>query len=190
MALLSVDEALRNLVAVGGSIDRAALLDNFCWGDVDDPEVLGSLVRAAQGCREAALRYGTPFICGKDSLRNTSLDGTETRSIPGTLLISALGVIPDIRRCVSMSLKQPGSLLYMLGVTGSEMGASHLYSIAGDEGGELPRTRPETPRLMRRLTRAIRHGLVLELPRSLRGRAGRFGQPKWRSPVCSASRSI
>jgi len=161
MAMLAVDEALRNLVAVGGSIDRAALLDNFCWGDVDDPVELGGLVRATQGCRDAALLYGTPFICGKDSLRNTSTDAAGKHSIPGTLLISALGVIADVRRCVTMDLKSPGSRLYLLGGTADELGGSHYALIEGIEGGRVPRVRPEeTPQLMRRLTRAMHDGLV------------------------------
>ncbi|MHC4509279.1 MAG: AIR synthase related protein, partial [Planctomycetota bacterium] len=33
MALAGIDEAIRNLVCVGGRADRIALLDNFCWGD-------------------------------------------------------------------------------------------------------------------------------------------------------------
>jgi len=161
MAMLAVDEALRNLVAVGGSIDRAALLDNFCWGDVDDPVELGGLVRAAQGCRDAALLYDTPFICGKDSLRNTSTDAAGKRSVPGTLLISAVGVIADVRRCVTMELKRPGNKLYLLGHTADELGGSHYALLEGIEGGRVPRVRPEeTPRLMRRLTKAMHYGLV------------------------------
>ncbi|GAC1629377.1 MAG: phosphoribosylformylglycinamidine synthase subunit PurL [Chloroflexota bacterium] len=161
MALLAVDEALRNLVAVGGSIDRAALLDNFCWGDVDDAEELGALVRAAQGCRDAALAYGTPFICGKDSLRNTSEDAAGRHSIPRTLLISATGIIPDVRRTATMDIKAPGNRLYVVGLTREELGCSHYLWTRGVEGGTLPQVRTtETPGVMRRLTRAIRRGLL------------------------------
>ena len=70
MAALAIDEAVRNVVAVGADPDRIALLDNFCWGNTDRPEVLGSLVRAAEACRDVALAYMTPFISGKDSLNN------------------------------------------------------------------------------------------------------------------------
>jgi phosphoribosylformylglycinamidine synthase len=162
MAMLAVDEALRNLVAVGGSIDRAALLDNFCWGDVDDPDALGALVRAAQGCRDAALGYGVPFVSGKDSLRNTSIDAGGRHSIPGTLLISAVGVMPDVRRAITMELKRAESRLYLLGMTSDELGGSHFLAIHEMEGGTIPLARPrETRGLMRRLTRAIRRGLCL-----------------------------
>ena len=70
MAAAAIDEAVRNVVAVGADPARIALLDNFCWGNTDRPEVLGSLVRAAEACRDVALAYGMPFISGKDSLNN------------------------------------------------------------------------------------------------------------------------
>ncbi len=161
MTTLAVDEALRNLTAVGGSIERAALLDNFCWGEVDSPDGLGGLVRAAQGCRDAAKLYGVPFISGKDSLRNTSVDASGVQSIPGTILISALGVVNDIRQTVTMDLKAAGSLIYILGATSAELGGSHLYLTSGRTGGMIPQVHTETPDLMRRLTGAIEAGLVL-----------------------------
>ncbi len=161
MAMLAVDEALRNLVAVGGSIDHAALLDNFCWGDVDEPEQLGGLVRAAQGCRDAVDLYQVPFISGKDSLRNTSIDENGSISIPGTLLISALGVVDDVRRCITSDLKSAGSLLYIVGLTAEALAGSHLHLIQGRSGGKMPAVRADTPPAMRRLTEAIRQGLVL-----------------------------
>ena len=70
MAVNAVDEALRNLTAVGGDVNAAAILDNFCWGNPTDPEQLGMLVRAVKGCYDAAIGFGTPFISGKDSLNN------------------------------------------------------------------------------------------------------------------------
>src|SRR5438132_11165755 len=70
MAAAAVDEAVRNVVAVGADPARIALLDNFFWGNTDRPEVLGSLVRAAAAVRDAAVAYSMPFISGKDSLNN------------------------------------------------------------------------------------------------------------------------
>jgi phosphoribosylformylglycinamidine synthase len=107
MAIASIDEAIRNIVAVGGDPNRTAILDNFCWPSVDDEVTMGTLVRAAEACRDAALAYGIPFISGKDSLHN-QFTNTETREvirIPNTLLISAMSVIDDVRKCVTMDLK-------------------------------------------------------------------------------------
>jgi phosphoribosylformylglycinamidine synthase len=116
MAWAAVDEAIRNCVAVGADPDRIALLDNFCWGNPSLPDRLGGLVRCAQGCYDAAVAYGAPFISGKDSLNNeyTGADGKK-HAIPGTLLISALGIVPDVARTVTMSLKAAGDRLYLVG---------------------------------------------------------------------------
>jgi len=97
MALAGIEEAIRNLVCVGGRPDRIALLDNFCWGDCTRPETLGPLVRAAQACYDGAMAFEAPFISGKDSLNNEFAceDGTQI-SIPSTLLISAMSIVDDI----------------------------------------------------------------------------------------------
>ncbi|MBP7937321.1 MAG: phosphoribosylformylglycinamidine synthase [Phycisphaerae bacterium] len=122
MAVAAIDEAIRNIVCVGGDPAHTAILDNFCWGNCEDPRTMGALVRACQGCYDAAITYGTPFISGKDSLNNEfaldPADGGRLSKrmplfnnrirIPETLLVSALGVIDDVGRCVSMDAK-PGS---------------------------------------------------------------------------------
>jgi phosphoribosylformylglycinamidine synthase len=109
MAVASIDEAVRNAICVGAAPDRIAILDNFCWPSVDDEYTMGALVRACEACRDAALAYGIPFISGKDSLNNqfTVSETGEVIRIPNTLLISAIGVIEDVRRCVTMDLKDP-----------------------------------------------------------------------------------
>ncbi len=161
MAAAAVDEAVRNVVAVGADPSRIALLDNFCWGNTDRPEVLGSLVRAAEACRDAALAYGLPFISGKDSLKNEYHAGGRNIVIPPTLLISALGLVPDVRRCVTMDLKEPGNILYLLGATKDEMGGSHYHLVHGLDGGAVPRVDLDSaPRLFRKLHEAIARGLV------------------------------
>jgi phosphoribosylformylglycinamidine synthase len=161
MAAAAVDEAVRNVVAVGADPRRVALLDNFCWGNTDRPEVLGSLARAAEACRDVALAYTLPFISGKDSLNNEYRAGGRLLSIPPTLLISALGIVPDVRRCVSMDLKEPGNLLFLVGVTRNELGGSHYHLVNGLTGGVVPRVDLElAPRLFRGLHEAVRRGLV------------------------------
>ena len=132
MAISNVDEAIRNAVAVGGDPQQLALLDNFCWGDPRRPETLGSLVRAAQGCRDAALYYQTPFISGKDSLNNEYIgrDG-QRHAIPGTLLISGIAIHPDIRRAVTPDLKTPGAHIYLVGDFQPSLRGSHALMVAG-----------------------------------------------------------
>ena len=162
MAANVIEEALRNLVAVGGSIDHAAILDNFCWGDTHDEEVLGALVRCSQGCYDFASAYGTPFISGKDSLNNTWKDASgKVASIPGTLLISAIGVIDDVRKCVTMDLKKPGNALALVGATQDEMGGSHYNLVTGKSGGSVPRVNAKISlKSMKQMQLAISKGLV------------------------------
>jgi phosphoribosylformylglycinamidine (FGAM) synthase-like enzyme len=116
MAIASIDEAIRNVVCVGADPAKTAILDNFCWPSVDDEVLMGTLVRACEACRDAALAYGIPFISGKDSLHNqfTNSETGQVLRIPNTLLISAISVIDDVRRCVTMDLKKPDSTVFLL----------------------------------------------------------------------------
>jgi phosphoribosylformylglycinamidine synthase len=148
-------------VAVGADPDRIALLDNFCWGNTERPETLGSLVRAAQGCYDVAMAYATPFISGKDSLYNEYTHEGRSLAIPPTLLISAMGQVPDVRRCVTMDLKEPGNLLFVAGRTRLELGGSHWALLRGRDGGQVPRVDPALGRrLFRAVHAAISRGLV------------------------------
>jgi phosphoribosylformylglycinamidine synthase len=162
MALAGIDEAVRNLICVGGRPDRIALLDNFCWGKCDDPEVFGTLVRAAQACYDGAMAFGAPFISGKDSLNNEFAceDGSVIR-IPPTLLISAMSLVDNVDRCVTMDLKQPGNLLFIVGTTRHELGGSHYYKIHDHQGAAAPGLDLAlAPRIADAVAGAIRDGLV------------------------------
>jgi phosphoribosylformylglycinamidine (FGAM) synthase-like enzyme len=166
MAIAAIDEALRNVVSVGGDPGRTAVLDNFCWPRADDPRNLGALVRACQACYDAAKAFGVPFISGKDSLNNEfALDpadvglvrrNLETRlgavpglaggrlAIPYTLLISAISLIDDVGQCVSMDLKQDRSALYLIGQPttfsrSSQKGTGFGPNAPGDVEKGLPR---------------------------------------------------
>jgi phosphoribosylformylglycinamidine synthase len=162
MAAAAIDEAVRNAVAVGADPDRIALLDNFCWADARRPEELGALVRAAEACRDVALALGTPWISGKDSLHNEYDAGGRRIAIPGTLLVTALGVVDDVDRLVTMDLKRAGSHLYVLGVTRDERGGGLLARSLGSRAGQVPDCRPEESlAAFRALHAAIRDGLVL-----------------------------
>ncbi|MFZ5833277.1 MAG: phosphoribosylformylglycinamidine synthase subunit PurL [Planctomycetota bacterium] len=163
MAASAIDEALRNCVAVGANPRRIAILDNFCWGNTDRPETLGSLVRAALACHEMAIALGTPFISGKDSLNNEfrPLGAGEPIAIPPSLLISALGQIDDVGRAVSMDLKAAGNFVYLVGTTKNELGGSHLALVRRANGGEVPKLDPQAARrTYESLHQAIAAGLV------------------------------
>jgi len=161
MAASAIDEALRQVVAVGGSLRRVALLDNFCWGNPDKPDRLGGLVRAAQACYDVALDYETPFISGKDSLYNEFETEKESISIPPTLLISALAVMDNVEQAVTMDCKRDGDLVYIIGTTWNELGGSQYYGIHGYVGNKMPRVDSKKgKRLMHALSAVMEKGLV------------------------------
>ena len=152
MAAHAVDEACRQVVAVGGSLERTALLDNFSWGNTNKPDRLGGLVRAARGAADVALAYGTPFISGKDSLNNEYDTPEGTVVIPGCLLVSAISVMDDVTKAVTMDAKTAGDLVYLVGPFRPEMGASIYYELHGAVGSEAP---PLDPELGRRVLDAL-----------------------------------
>jgi phosphoribosylformylglycinamidine synthase II len=163
MALAGIDEAIRNLICVGGRVDRIALLDNFCWGDCTKPETFGPLVRAAQACYDGAMAFEAPFISGKDSLNNEFVceDGTQI-SIPSTLLISAMSIVDDINKCITMDAKKASNLLFIVGETKNELGGSHYYKINGYLGANVPTLDlGKAPKIAEKISAAIAQGLVV-----------------------------
>jgi phosphoribosylformylglycinamidine synthase len=185
MAASAIDEAVRNCVAVGADPKRIAILDNFCWGNTDRPETLGALVRAALGCHDTAVAFGTPFVSGKDSLNNefTYVEESGVRSqesgsrlaatggsangarrtiaIPHSLLITALGQIEDVERAVTMDLKEPGNVLFLVGATTGRLGGSHFALVHGLEGGDVPEVDLAlAPEVFAFVHESIRRGLV------------------------------
>ncbi len=155
MAASSIDEAIRNNTVVGGR--RIALLDNFTWGNPERPDRMAALVRACQACYRFAKGFGTPFISGKDSLYNESPLGPVTP----TLLITAVGVIPDVRKTVSMDVKQAGNPIYIVGQTYPELGGSEYYKLKGFLGKTVPKVRvSKAVKTMKAIVKAIDFGYV------------------------------
>ncbi|MCP4362311.1 MAG: phosphoribosylformylglycinamidine synthase subunit PurL [Chloroflexi bacterium] len=162
MAWAAVDEAFRNVTAVGADPDQVAILDNFCWGNPNLPDRLGSLVRCVQGCYDAAIAFNTPYISGKDSLNNEYTEGDGRKhAIPGTLLISAMGIVPNVNQTVTMDLKQASNLLFIIGDTGTELGGSHYKQIGGTVSQrQVPHPVKDGLNRMRALHQAIKTDLV------------------------------
>ncbi len=137
MALAAIDECVRNLVCVGADPSHIAILDNFCWPSCEKPENMAALVRACEGCYDGAKAYRTPFVSGKDSLNNQltipGVDGKPPRTIeiPYTLLISGIGIVQDVNRCVTMDAKRPGSKLVVVGVQEDGLGNSLFAELFG-----------------------------------------------------------
>jgi len=156
MAAASIEEALRNNAAVGGR--RVAILDNFVWGNPEREDRMGSLLRAAEACYDFAKELDAPFISGKDSLYNESQLGP----VRPTLLITGIGIIPDIREAVTVNLKKKGDPVYVVGATREEMGGSAYLRAKNVTGGEGPKLDGKTSKItIDALIGAIDAGLVM-----------------------------
>ncbi len=139
MTACAIDEAIRSCVAVGADPDSIAILDNFCWPDpVSDAYKLAQLVRANKALYAYSKAFGTPLISGKDSMKNDYIMDNVKISVPPTLLISAIGKIPDIATSVSMDVKNPGDFVYVLGATKNELGGSEYHAMKKIPGGVPP----------------------------------------------------
>jgi phosphoribosylformylglycinamidine synthase len=161
MAASCIDEAIRQIIAVGGDLETIAILDNFCWGNPDKPDRLGSLVRAAEGCYKTAVGYRVPFISGKDSLYNEYTDKGRAAPIPGTILISAIGIMDDIRKAVTMDLKEAGNLLYIVGETSDELGGSIYFDTCGQLGRSVPQVNAvKGTKIFQAVSKAVKKGLA------------------------------
>ncbi|MEM2874463.1 MAG: phosphoribosylformylglycinamidine synthase subunit PurL [Candidatus Hadarchaeales archaeon] len=155
MAASSIEEAIRNNIAVGGR--RIALLDNFVWGNPEKPEQLASLLRACEACHDFSVLFGAPFISGKDSLYNESPLGP----VAPTLLITALGIIPNVGKAVTVDLKRPGDAIYIVGRTYPELGGSEYYGLFGETGSSVPVVRKDqAKKVLSSVRRAIDSGCV------------------------------
>ncbi|MDO8529324.1 MAG: AIR synthase-related protein [bacterium] len=159
MAACAIDSAIRAAVSGGADVEKLALLDNFCWCSSNEPERLYQLKRAVKACYDYSIAFGAPFISGKDSMFN-DFKGFDEKgnpikiSIPPTLLISAIGVIPDVLNSISIDLKFEGDLIYVLGETNDELGASEYFAMISERekkdylGNKVPKVNAAKNRKM------------------------------------------
>jgi phosphoribosylformylglycinamidine synthase len=174
MTAVTIDEAVRRVLAVGGDPEHLGGVDNFCWPTIqydpiknpDGKYKAAQLVRSNRALRDYCLAFGIPLLSGKDSMYvDGNLEGPfgERRKVSGlpTLLFTVSSVIEDITTCVTMDAKLPGDLVYVLGVTKNELGAGEYYQLMGEVGLNVPKVDvPEVWALYTALHQAIRRGLL------------------------------
>ncbi len=169
MAANALDEAIRNCIASGANPEKIAVLDNFCWpdsvfdkkGNPDGNFKLGQLVRANKGLYDNAIEFGTPFISGKDSMKNDyRIDGKKI-SIPPTVLVSAIAKIDDVRKAISIDFKKENDLIYLLGETFEELGGSEYFSQKGILGKNSPKVNAKKAKILyNAVHKAIENGII------------------------------
>jgi phosphoribosylformylglycinamidine synthase subunit PurL len=151
----AIDEACRNIIAVGGYPD--SFTDCLNFGNPEKPERLGDLKQAVSGMGMLAKFLDLPVPSGNVSLYNETSRG----SVLPTPTVLGLGIVEDVRKCVTTDLKKKGDILYQVGETKDEMGASALYRKYGGKGGEVPEVVPERLKLsMDEMHQSMKKGLV------------------------------
>ncbi|MCF6285215.1 MAG: AIR synthase-related protein, partial [Candidatus Hydrogenedentes bacterium] len=168
MMACAIDEAVRNLVAIGARMGTIAGLDNFCWPDPvlsgktpDGAHKMAQLVRCCEALKETCVAYDIPLISGKDSMKNDYKIGDTKISIPPTVLFTASAILDDATQVVSMDVKQPGDVVYVLGETKNELGGSEYLALSGQLGDTVPQVDPVRARARyETLHQAIAKGLV------------------------------
>ncbi len=186
MTACVIDEAVRRVLAVGGTLDHMGGVDNFCWPDIryhplENPDgkfKAAQLVRSCKALKEMCLAFEIPLLSGKDSMYvDGHLAGRygETHKVSAleTLQFSATSVIDDVDKCVTMDAKVPGDLVYAVGVTRDELGASEYYAHLGYIGLNVPRVTPrDLIPVYRALEQTISEGLAASVHGIYRGGLG------------------
>ncbi|MFP4501353.1 MAG: phosphoribosylformylglycinamidine synthase subunit PurS [Candidatus Hydrogenedentota bacterium] len=168
MMACAIDETVRNLVAVGARMGTIAGLDNFCWPDPVESEKtpdgrhkLAQLVRTCQALYDVCVGYDIPLISGKDSMKNDYKIGDTKISIPPTVLFTAAAILDDATRVVSMDVKKPGDVVYVLGDTKDELGGSEYLALRGQLGKNVPKVDTASARKRyEKLADAVGRGLI------------------------------
>ena len=186
MMTCTIDEAARRMISVGGSLDHMGGVDNFCWPNIqydplknpDGKFKAAQLVRACRGLKDACLEYGIPLLSGKDSMYvDGHLQGKygETRKVSAleTVQFSVTGTVADVKKCVTMDPKMAGDIVYVVGTSSDELGASEYYEFFGKTGVNVPMV--DTARfrvLYRAVEKAIANELVESCHAVMRGGIG------------------
>ena len=152
----SVDEACRNIIAVGARPD--ALTDCLNFGNPEKPERLGEFREAVRGLGELCKELQLPIPSGNVSLYNEAPGGEHILPTP---MILGCGLIDDVRKAITADIKKEGSRLFIVGKTKDEMGASLFFRRFGGKGGDVPGVEADNlKRLMDKMLKASDRMLI------------------------------
>ncbi len=128
----AVDEICRNLTAVGAVPHSLTNCLNF--GNPEKPERLWEFREAVRGLGEVSRAMNIAIPSGNVSFYNES---AKDAALP-TPTVMGVGIVEDIRKCVTIDLKREGDPLFLVGETKREMGASALFRKFQGKGGDVP----------------------------------------------------
>lgn len=129
----AIDEVCRNLVAVGARPHSFADCLNF--GNPEKEDRLGDFYESTRGLGYVAKSLGVPFVSGNVSFYNETRDG----AIPPTPTILGVGIVEDIKKCITVDLKKIGNPIYLIGETKQELGGSEYYKLLDNKSRNVPK---------------------------------------------------
>jgi len=159
MSCGAFDEAVRQIIAIGGSLPNTKKDDDIFWtvndnfsvpdslydpvNNPDGKEKLAKLVQMCEALYDMSTFYDIPMTSGKDSMKNDfKRDGIKI-SVPPTIVYSMASKIRNIRKTVTSDFKAEGDLIYQLGTTYNELGGSDFYKLFDELGANVPKVRKE-----------------------------------------------
>lgn len=186
MTAYAINEAIQRTIAVGGNLKQIALIDNFCWPCIIyDPNTnpdakykAAQLVRSTQALYKYAKEFGTPCLSGKDSMY---VDGNlpskygqiQKVSAAPSLQITAVGKIEDVMKCQTLDFKKPNDIIYIVGETKDELGASEYYELRGHLGLNVPTINSaESIKIFNAMSKVIESGIPSSVHGIYRGGFG------------------
>ena len=177
MSAGSFDEAMRQIISVGGRLPNLeentnlfwTVNDNFCvpdsvYDEINNPDGKQKLAKLVQMCEalyDMATFFDIPMTSGKDSMKNDFKADGQKISVTPTILYSMVAKIEDVRSTVTSDFKAAGDLIYQLGQTYDELGGSEFYTLFGELGANVPKVRKkEAKALYQKIMQAHDQGLI------------------------------
>ncbi len=132
-AAAAVMESGRNVAMTGAT--PKAITDCLNFGNPQNPEVMWQFAQACEGIKSACKELNTPVIGGNVSLYNE----TNGVGVFPTPAIAMVGVNDDAEKSLPSCAQEEGNILYILGDTKGEFGASlYLKKLYGKVAGAHP----------------------------------------------------
>jgi phosphoribosylformylglycinamidine synthase len=129
---ITVAEAARNLSCKGAL--PMAVTDNLNFGNPEKEEIFWQLEESVKGISAACQALETPVISGNVSLNNES----NGEAIYPTPIIGMAGVIEDCDQFCTMSFKDDGDLIVLIGENKEEIGGSEYLKVFHNIENGLP----------------------------------------------------
>ena len=141
-SVLAITEALTNIVfaPIDGGLPSVSLSANWMWPCKNEGED-ARLYAAVQAASDSALALGINIPTGKDSLSMTQKykDGEQVYA-PGTVIITSVGEVSDVKKVVSPALKHRRSQMIYVDMSrdGFRLGGSSFAQVVGSVGMDVP----------------------------------------------------